>query len=202
MPIGAAPSQREEAVNPLLELGRGAIADRGQVGDQPDVPKQRRDRAVDADREDVPQERAPEVRPHPHLVRDREHKVGDPNPSDVEPREDQRTHDGKDRHRLGRAIDRGPPLLPEEEEDRGDQGSCVADAHPEYEVRDVPRPADRDVESPDPDAFPKEPGHGDTEQPEQAQGREEDEPPGQRGLPFEGAGHDLCNRMKIMPPQD
>jgi hypothetical protein len=51
----------------------------------------------------------------------------------------QREHAGaddrEDRHRLGEAVDRGPPLLPEQEQDRRDQRTGVADADPEHEVR-------------------------------------------------------------------
>ena len=59
----AAPAEGEDAVDELPDRGLRAIAHRRQVGDQADVPEQERDRAVDADREDVPQERAAEVGP-------------------------------------------------------------------------------------------------------------------------------------------
>ena len=59
---------------------------------------------------------------------------------------------GEDRHRLGEAVDAGPPLLPEEEEDGRDQRAGVTDADPEHEVDDGEAPGHRDVVAPDADA--------------------------------------------------
>ena len=157
LPHGAAPSEREETVDELTDRGFRPIAHRRQIRDQADVPEQDRDGSVHADRKDVPEKRAPEVGPHTHLVGDREHPVGDPDASHVDPGEQQRAHDREDGHRLRRAVDRGAPFLPEEEEDRRDERPGVPDADPEHEVRDVPRPADGDVESPDADPLPEEP---------------------------------------------
>ena len=87
--------------------------------------------------------------------------------------EQQRAHDREDGHRLRRAVDRGAPFLPEEEEDRRDQRPGVPDADPEHEVRDVPRPADGDVESPDANPLPEEPRDRHTEKAEEREGRDE-----------------------------
>ena len=61
--------------------------------------------------------------------------------------------DGEERHRLGEAVDRRPPRLLEQQQDRGDQRAGVADADPPDEVDDVEAPADRDVVAPDADAL-------------------------------------------------
>ena len=178
------------------------IAQRREVRDQPDVPEQHRDRAVDADREDVPEQRAPEVRPHPHLVRQREHPVGDPDAADVDAREHQGAHDREDRHRFRGAVDRRAPLLAEEEEDRGDQRAGVADADPEHEVRDVPRPADGNVETPDADALPEQPRHGHAEQAEERERRKEKHPPADRRRPLERLGDDVGDGVEVRRAQD
>ena len=58
----------------------------------------------------------------------------------------------EERHRLGEAVDRGAPLLLEEQEDRRDERAGVADADPPDEVGDVEGPGDRDVVAPRADA--------------------------------------------------
>ena len=54
--------------------------------------------------------------------------------------------------RLGEAIDRGAPLLAQEQQDGRDQRAGVADADPPDEVDDVEAPAHRLVVAPDADA--------------------------------------------------
>src|SRR5882672_2477858 len=61
-------------------------------------------------------------------------------------------HQREDRDDLGAAGDGTPPLGVHEAEDRGDQRPRVTDADPEDKVRDVERPEDRPVETPDADA--------------------------------------------------
>ena len=60
-------------------------------------------RPVDRNREDVPQQRTAEVRPHLHLVRNREEPVGEPDAADVDAGEEAGADDREDRHRLSRA---------------------------------------------------------------------------------------------------
>ena len=99
--------------------GRRAVAQRREVGDQADVPEDERDREVGADREDVPEQRRAEVHPERAArVGVREHPVREPRPAHVDQREEPGAHHGEDRHRLGRAVDRGAPALPEEEQHR------------------------------------------------------------------------------------
>ena len=140
----------------------GLVAERRQVRNQADEPEHGRNRAVRRDREHVPDQRAAEVRPQRHRVRVREQPVDrQPRTAGVEEREDRRARDGEQRHRLGEAVDRRAPVLPEEQQDRRDQRAGVADADPPDEVDDVERPADRDVVAPDADALEQQIGERD-----------------------------------------
>ena len=58
----------------------------------------------------------------------------------------------EERHRFRRAIDRGAPFLAEQKQDRRNESAGVSDTDPENEVGDVPRPADRVIQSPGADA--------------------------------------------------
>ena len=58
----------------------------------------------------------------------------------------------KERHRFCRAVDRSPPFLPEQKQDRRNQCASVSDADPEHEVRNVPRPTNGLVITPDTNA--------------------------------------------------
>jgi hypothetical protein len=69
----------------------------------------------------------------------------------VKQREHRCARDREQRHRFREAVDRCPPLLPEEEQDGGNQRSGVADTDPPDEVDDVEGPADGNVVAPNPD---------------------------------------------------
>ncbi len=202
LPLGAPPAEGQGTVDELPGAGLRPIANRRQVRDQADVPEQERDGSVDADREDVPEKRAPEIGPRAHLVREREHPVGDPDASHVDPRERQGAHDREEGHRLGRTVDRGAPGLAEEEEDRRDERSGVPDPDPEHEVRDVPRPADGLVEAPDADPLPEQPRDRHAEKAEEPQGRDEEEPPADRRRPLDRLRDGLGDRVEIRRAQD
>src|SRR5690625_651397 len=148
----SAPAEGEEAIDALAKEALRAIAKRREVRDEPDEPEDHRDGEVGADREHVPKERALEVRPDVHLVRDREEIIVEPGATGMERREDTRAEDGEDRHRFGEAVDARPPVLPKEEEDGGDERPCVADADPPNEVGDIPGPISRGVITPDANA--------------------------------------------------
>jgi hypothetical protein len=64
-----------------------------------------------------------------------------------------RARDREERHRLGEAVDRGPPFLVQEEQDRGDERAGVPDPDPPDEVDDREAPGDGDVDAPDPTPF-------------------------------------------------
>ena len=202
VPLRAAPAEGEGAVDPLPDLRLRAVALGGEIGDEPHVPEEKRHRPVDAHREHVPQEGAAEVGPGAHLVGERGHPVGDPHPPDVDARVGEGAEHGEEGHRLRRPVDRGAPPLAEEEEDGGDEGPGVADPHPEHEVRDVPRPADGDVEAPDPDPLPEEPGHADGETGEREERHAEDRPPAEGRRSLDDARHDLGDRVEVVPAED
>ena len=154
MPVthAASPAQGEDAVRDRPDPGRRPVAEGGQVGNHARVPEQQRHREISSDREDVPQQRAAELRPDLHLVGDGEHPVEDPHPTDVDAGEHPRADDREDRHRLGKPVDAGPPLLTEQMKDRRDQRAGVADADPEDEVDDRESPHHRVHVAPHADA--------------------------------------------------
>src|SRR5690606_29001203 len=84
MPGGSAPTKGENGQNELFDLGGGPVAQGGQVGNQSHIPEQEGNREIGAHREYVPKQRAAEIGPYAHAVRNREHPVNDPDPSDVD----------------------------------------------------------------------------------------------------------------------
>ena len=125
----AAPAEREDAEDPdLLPLDTSAIAEGGEVGDEADVPEQDRGGGVGRDREHVPDERAAELRPQAHVVRIREQPAGgEPRAAGVEASGRRGAHDGEDRHRFGKAVDRDAPVLLEEH--RSPRSACRRDRY-------------------------------------------------------------------------
>ena len=149
----AAPPEREHAENPLRPLRLGGITERREIGNQAGEPEQQGHGEVGRHREHVPDERAAELRPQLHRVRIREQPVRrQPRATGVQQREHRRARDREERHRFREPVDRGAPLLAEQQQDGGDQRPGVADTNPPDEVDDVERPADRDVVAPDADA--------------------------------------------------
>src|SRR6185436_8935462 len=73
---------------------------------------------------------------------------------------------------------------------------------PEHEVRDVPGPADGDVETPDADPFPKEPRDRHAEKAEEREGGKKKEPPAGRCSTLDGLCDDLGDRVEIRRAQD
>ena len=141
VPRRAAPAHREHAVDDPADARLRPVAQRRQVGDQADEPEQQRDGRVGRDGEHVPDQRAAELRPEAHRVRVGQQPVGEPRPADVNQREEPGAGDGEQRHRLGEAVDRRAPRLPEQQQDRRDQRAGVADADPPDEVDDVEAPS-------------------------------------------------------------
>ena len=117
--IAAAPAEREEAVREGRELiapGPGAVAQRGEVGDQAREPEQHRYREIGRNREHVPEQRRPEVRPDGVQVGHGSQEPRHPNASDVQAGVETGADDGKEGHRLGGAVDRRAPFLAGEEQ--------------------------------------------------------------------------------------
>ena len=180
MPRRAAPAQRQHAVDDAADARLRAIAQRREVGNQTDEPEQRRHRRVGRDGEHVPDQRAAELRPDAHRVRVGQQPVREPRTAGVEQRKDAGAGDREQRHRFGKPVDRRAPALFEQQQDRGDQRAGVADADPPDEVRDVERPADRNVVAPDADALDGQVGERDQQQNREAAGREKAEIPAER----------------------
>ena len=141
-PLRSEPSQpeRQHRVDLLLPAG-GGVPQRGDVRHEPDDEEHRADGEVRRDREHVPDQRRLEVRP--------EVSAGSGTAS-----ASTRTTCAR-RGSAGRgpavmtakmviasapAVDRRPPLRPEQVQDRGDQRARVPDTDPEHEGRDVHRP--------------------------------------------------------------
>ncbi len=177
------PPQGEEAVDCLGDAGLGLVPEGGQVGDHPDVPEERRHAGVGRDREDVPQQRASELRPHAHLVGIREEPVGEPDAADMQRREQAGAHNCEDGHGLGKAVDAGAPILAEEEENGTDERAGVADADPEDEVDDVKGPGDGLVIPPHTDACGEQIGDGEAQATQEGKSYRETDIPGKRCLP-------------------
>ena len=188
----AAPAEREHAVRDLHRLQLRLVAQRREVGDEADVPEEQRHREVGRDGEHVPDQRASELRPEAHAVRVREQPVGrEPRTAGVDQREDARAHDREDRHAFREAVDRRPPALFEQQQDRRDQRAGVADADPPDEVDDREAPADRDVDAPDPRALDQQPGHGHAQHAHDHEADGHDDEPGQRRVAAEDDVADL-----------
>src|SRR5215813_13761014 len=66
------------------------------------------------------------------------------------------TGDGKQRHRLCKAIDGVAPRLPQEKKNGGNQSSRVPDSNPPHEIDNGKPPAHRDVHTPDTASAEKE----------------------------------------------
>ena len=181
--VGAAPAHGKDAVGHLTQARGGAVAKGGEVRDEAEVPENQRDGEIGGDRKDVPEERAAEVLPDGVGVRDREKKPGEPDAANMKGRKDAGADHRKDGHRLGRAVDGGPPFLAGEKKNGGDEGAGVADADPENEVSDIPGPTDGNVEAPDADAGGDEIGkHGRGEGGDGAEKNRGNPPPTRGGL--------------------
>src|SRR5205807_1558463 len=116
------------------------VAQGAEVRDHADVPEDDGDGGVGGYRENVPGQRAAELRPYVHRVRVREEPVREPWAADVDEREDAGAADGEDGHRLGEAVDGVTPGLLEKQKDGGDQRASVTDTDPPNEVDDGESP--------------------------------------------------------------
>src|ERR1700760_1801754 len=67
----------------------------------------------------------------------------------MDARKDSGANNSEEGHGLGGAVDGGPPFLTAKMKNRGNQSTGVANTNPEDKVRNIPRPAHRDIVSPD-----------------------------------------------------
>src|SRR5207237_118337 len=118
-------------------------------------------------------------------------------PADVHARVNRGAHDGEESHRFGRTIDRRPPSLPEQIQNRRDERAGMSDADPENEVGDFPRPSDRNIISPNADAGGNEITKAKkTEHCNRARDGETDPPPARRTFLYD-AGNPLRDPTKV-----
>ena len=107
---GAAPAQRKNAVDDLFTPGLGAVADGGEIGNDPDVPKNQRDGEISADRKDDPYQRAAKLRPKFHGVGVGQQPEKDPWAAKMQQRKEAGTSNGKQGHGFGQSIDGRAPF--------------------------------------------------------------------------------------------
>ncbi len=106
----------------------------------------------------------------------------------------------KDCHGLRKAVDRVAPGLIQQQQNRRDQRSGVANTDPPDEIDDRESPADGNVDTPDADALDDEPGRRAHQQLHHAQRDQKTEYPADRDLALEDDPADLVrDRRKTMP---
>ncbi len=174
---GATPAEREHAIEHAAQAGGRAIAHAGKVGDQAEVPEQHRDEQIDGDGEDVPLQRAAELRPHAQHVRIREQPQEEERPAEVDDRKQAGADHRKYRHRLGEAVEGITPGGADHQQQRRDQGPGAADGNPPDVVDDGEAPVDRDVDPPDADAAQEQPADRNHQQAAQGTADQDADPP-------------------------
>ena len=114
-----------------------------------------------------------------------------------------RACDSEERHRLSEAVDRRPPLLPEEQQDGRDEGAGVTDTDPPDEVDDVERPPHRHVVAPDADAGHHEFANRDVQDhQEQETDAEPEEPADRRPLGQDDVADGVGDRLERVARRD
>lgn len=120
----------------------------------------------------------------------------------MDERKDAGAHDGEQRHRLGRAIDRRTPFLQEKKQDGGNQRASVPDSDPEDKVGDVKRPADGSVQTPGADTGGNLVGDGDKAKQERCRRNAESAPPQLRGLAIQRIAYVIRHLGKALAAEN
>src|SRR5437667_489160 len=197
--VRAAPAERENSIKEFSHLGSGAIAQRAEIGNKSGVPEQHRNGEVGRDCEHVPEEWAAEVGPNAVVVRQRREIPRHPDTANVDAGENGGANHREKRHRFRGAIDRGAPFLPQQVEDGADERAGVTDTDPEYEVGDVPGPADGRIETPGADAGRNLIANAkQTDASERGRAGKRDPPPFRRAI-FHRGGNAFCDPSKAAP---
>ncbi len=105
--------------------------------------------------------------------------------------------DGEQGHRLGEPVDRGSPLLPHQQKNRGDQSAGVTDSDPPDKIDDGKAPRDRDVDPPDPGALEQQVPDGPKEDHHQAESDTENQKPAEGRLPGQDDPADLVGDRAV-----
>src|ERR1700683_37504 len=145
---GAAPAHRQHTIDDSRRAILRAIAKSGQIRNHSYEPEKERYGSVSGHGKNVPNQRAAELRPHPHGIRVGHQVVKQPWASHMQQGEHAGASYGENGHRFGEAVNRRTPLLMQEEKDGGNQRSSVPDTNPPNEIYDGESPRDRDSNSP------------------------------------------------------
>ena len=189
---GAAPAEREHAVDNLPAAGGRAVPQGGEVWNEADVPKDQRDQEVSADRENVPDQGTAELRPEVHGVRIREEPVKNPRAAEMEQREEPGAGHCEQGHGLRETVDGCAPFLQEEEENCRNESARMADPDPPDEIDDGKAPGDGNVHPPDADSTNEQISHREEEQHDETERERETGPP---GLGLHAGQHDRANGL-------
>ena len=98
LPAGAAEAERQDAVEHLPAARQRVIAHRRQVRDQAEIPEQDRRHDIGQDGEEIPQQRAAELRPGVHRRGIRQQPVEQPWPAEMQDRIDAGAGSAEQRH--------------------------------------------------------------------------------------------------------
>ena len=200
LPVAATPAERKHPVHGFAPPSLRPIPHRRQIRHQPQIPKQNRHSEIGGNREDIPHQRTAKIRPDPVRIWNRRHKPSHPDSADVNSRKNSRTNHGKERHGLGRTINRRTPFLTTKMQNRRDQSSGVTDPDPEDEIGNTPCPANRNIVSPNTDAGEQEIENAkDPEGGERACDRYRDPPPERRFVLDDSSNpiRNPCHRVVI-----
>ncbi len=161
MPVHRRPSptHRQNSVQNLLDPAASPVAQCRQVRNQAHKPEQQRHSRVSRYREHIPNQWAAKLRPRPHRVGIRKHPVSKPRTPHMQQRKHPRASHRKQRHGLGKSIDRGAPFLTQQKKNRGNQRPGVPDSNPPDEIDDRKAPADGNIDAPYPHADRQQPSH-------------------------------------------
>jgi hypothetical protein len=110
------------------------------------------------------------------------------------------TGDGKERHRLGEAVDAGPPILPHQVKHCADESAGMSDADPPDEIDDGESPGDGNIDAPDSYAAKKKVGDCSGEDHDQQKGDGKSELPWQAGFLIEDDRGDFVGHGGVIVP--
>ena len=91
-------------------------------------------------------------------------------------------HDGKNRHGLGKTVDRCTPRLLKQQQNGGNQRAGVADTDPPNKINDGEAPSDRDGHAPNTHAFDKQIADRSLQHTKKSHGNGNDQYPEDRGV--------------------
>src|SRR4051812_35423965 len=129
MAIRAGPTQGKNSIDFFAKRIDRPVTHGGQIGNETDIPKYRRNRKVRGHGKYVPEQGGTEIHPQwTHRIRVRKQPIAsEPRTARVHERINQRANYSKNRHGLGGAVNARTPVLPEQIKDGGNQSARVTD---------------------------------------------------------------------------